>query len=167
MRPATTRTTRWLVPFAASVAVVALFVGVTALTRPPPGHAGADRADRLDLGPNQPITPHLPPDQADEGRPPGEVEIIGYQASGRKLNIYYSVDVRGCAGGLQTPIVTETRRAVIVQLHRKQTYNSAQACGSLTLFDSVDLLLSRPLGGRLVRDGSRGQALVPPRESVP
>jgi hypothetical protein len=165
--PASPRTSvvRWLVPVAAAAGVAALFLGLAVLVHPSSAGPGPDQD--LRLGRESPVTPSLPPDPADLGRPDGDIEITGYQSAGRTLSLFYDVNVRGCAGQIDPPRVLENARSVVVEIRRRRSASSLQACGNLLLQDSVQVRLDRPLGGRLVRDGGRRMALVPPKASVP
>lgn len=165
MRTVAARTARWLAPVAAAAGVAALFIGLAVLEHPSGAGPGPDQD--LRLGRESPVTPSLPPDPADAGRPDGDIEITGYQSTGRTLNLFYNVNVRGCAGQIDQPRVRESVAAVVVEIHRRKSDSSLQACGNLLLQDSVEVRLQRPLGGRLVRDGGRRMALVPPKASVP
>jgi len=165
MRSVPASALRWLVPVAASVGVAALFVGLAVLVHPSSAGPGPDRA--LRLGRDSPVAPKLPPAPTDEGRRNGGIEITGYQSSGRTLSLFYDVKVRGCAGQIDPPRVHESARAVVVEIRRRQTDSSQQACGNLLLQDAVEVRLERPLAGRLVRDAGRRMALVPPKASIP
>ena len=167
MRTVAARTARWLVPVAAAAGVAALFIGLAVLVRPSSGGPGPGPDQDLRLGRESPVTPSLPPDPADGDRPDGDIEITGYQSTGRTLNLFYNVNVRGCAGQIDPPRVRESVAAVVVEIHRRKSGSSLQACGNLLLQDSVEVRLQRPLAGRLVRDGGRRMALVPPKASVP
>ena len=163
----TSSVARWLAPVGAAAGVATLFVGLAVLVHPTSAGPGPGPDENLRLGRESPITPSLPPDPADLGRPDGDVEITGYQASGRTLSLFYDVNVRGCAGEVDPPRVRETVRDVVVEIRPHRSEGSLQACGSLLLQDSAKVRLQRPLGGRLVRDGGRRMALVPPKASVP
>ncbi|NUR07113.1 MAG: hypothetical protein HOQ45_08890 [Nocardioidaceae bacterium] len=148
---------------ASAVGVAAVFVGVGLLSRPttPAVGPGPDT-----LRPQLELVPPRPDLDDDAGLASGLVEITGYKAAGRVLSLFYSVDVRDCIGRIQEPLVEETAQTVTVEIHRVRGARGA-ACGRLTLRDSVDVTLARPLAARLVQDGVRDDALVPPKEAVP
>ncbi|CAN5534368.1 hypothetical protein BH10ACT10_BH10ACT10_23330 [soil metagenome] len=167
MRPGTGR---WLAPLGASAAVLAVFVV--------PGVVTASGTSRAGVGPQQPepeftpydpITPSLPPDGADQDRGgPRQVDVIGYRVNGRDLVVFFTVDQRsGCSGAIQAPLVDERVGAVRVTLKRQPPAGSDEACTDRVPTSSVDITLDRPLGGRLLQDGTRGGSLVPPMSSLP
>ena len=158
----TPSTSRWLAPIGASAAVLAVFVvpGVLAST----GGGGGD-----DLGPDRMIVPHdpvtrNPPRDGAEAsrRGPRPVEIIGYKAIGRTLEVFYTVDQStDCSSRIAPPKVEERVASVVVELSRQRSRAPDQVCSGLLLSSSVEITLSEPMGGRLLQDGSRGGALVP------
>jgi hypothetical protein len=158
----TPSTSRWLAPIGASAAVLAVFVvpGVLASS----GGGGGDNLgpDRMFV-PNEPVTPHLPSGGAEANRRgTRDVEIIGYQAMGRTLRIFYTVDQStDCSSRINPPDVEERVSSVVVELSRQRSRAPDQVCQRLRLTNSVEITLSEPMGGRLLQDGSRGGALVP------
>ncbi len=113
--------------------------------------------------PQGPVTPTLPPDGAEQERTgPRDVDVVGYRAQGRTLRIYYRVDQStDCSAQIEKPVLTERVGAVVVSLRRRPAPSPEDVCVNLLLTNSVDLQMSRPLGGRVVQDGSRGGSLVP------
>ncbi len=156
-------TGRWLVPLAASVAVVALVVGVPRAMAPSDGGGGPDRPDAGIVGPRQLLTPSGvdAPEPSRTGR--GSVRITGYRATGTVLALSYEVDLADCGGRIARPQVEETRRSVLVTLRRAAAEVRGQDCGEVDRSAVVNVSLSRPLAGRLVRDVRNDGALVPLR----
>ena len=156
---------RWLAPVGAAAAVLALFVvpGLVATVGSGDGGPGPDNTPDGVLTPQDPVTPTLPPDDAEKERTgPRDVEVVGYRAQGRTLRIYYRVDQStDCSAQIEKPMLTERAGAVVVSLRRRPAPSPVDVCVNLLLTNSVDLELSRPLGGRVVLDASRGGSLVP------
>jgi hypothetical protein len=156
----TPSTSRWLAPIGASAAVLAVFVvpGVLA------GH-GRGAGPGLDqvFVPHDPVTPSLPPYDAQRHREGHRgVEIVGYKAMGRTLQVFYTLEqTTDCANRIQSPRVEEHASTVVVELSRRPSSAPDQVCHRLLLTNSVEIVLSRPMGGRLLQDGSRGRSLVP------
>jgi hypothetical protein len=154
----TPATSRWLAPLGASAAVLAVFVmpGVLAST-------GGGLGPGQEFVPNDPVTPTLPtygPDKQRVGH--RGVEIVGYKAIGRRLEVFYTLEqTTDCSNRIQTPTVEEHASTVVVELSRRPSAAPDQVCQPLRLTNSVEIELSRPMGGRLLQDGSRGRALVP------
>jgi len=155
----TPATSRWLAPLGASAAVLAVFVvpGVLASV----GGGVAPGPDRLVM--HDPVTPYRPPTGAEQRRGgPRDVEIIGYKAMGRTLQVFYTLDrSTDCSTRIEPPKVRERVASVVVQLSRAPSRAPDVVCQDLRLTNSVDIVLSRPMGGRLLQDGSRGGSLVP------
>ncbi len=154
---------RWLVPVAASVAVVALVVGVPRAMAPSDDGGGPDRPEVEIVGPQRLLTPSgiEAPEPSLTGR--GSIRITGYRATGTVLALSYEVDLTDCGGRIARPQVEETRRSVLVTLRRAAADVRGQNCGDVSRSDVVNVSLSRPLAGRLVRDVRRDGALVPLR----
>jgi hypothetical protein len=163
-------TGRWLAPLGASAAVLALLVvpGVVATTGTSRAGVGPQQPEPQ-LTPYDPVTPLLPPDGADQERgDPRLVDVIGYRVDGRDLVVFFTVDQSaGCSGAIQEPQVDERLGAVRVTLQRQKASGSDEVCVNRVPTSSVDITLERPLGGRLVQDGTRGGSLVPPMSSLP
>jgi hypothetical protein len=154
----TPATSRWLAPLGASAAVLAVVVmpGVLATT------GGGGLAPDQVFVPNDPVTPSLPTYGPDTHRSGRGVEIVGYQAMGRTLHVFYTLDQTiDCSNRIQTPNVEEHASTVVVKLSRRPSAAPDQVCQPLRLTNSVEIVLSRPMGGRLLQDGARGRALVP------
>lgn len=151
---------RWLAPLGASAAVLAVFV-VPGLITPRSSSDAGPGPDGL-ITPNGPVTPSLPPNRAEDRRRARAVDVTGYTPSGRTLRVYYTVDQSlDCSALIDPPQVTERADSVVVRLARRVSQAPDEVCASLLLTNSVDITLSRPLGGRTVLDRSRGGALVP------
>jgi len=155
----TPATSRWLAPLGASAAVLAVVVmpGVLAST----GSGGLGPGQ--EYVPNDPVTPSLPTYGPETQRPGHRgVEIVGYKATGRTLQVFYSLDQTiDCSNRIQPPKVEEHESTVVVELSRRPSAAPDQVCQPLRLTNSVQIVLSRPMGGRLLQDGSRGRSLVP------
>jgi len=153
-------TGRWLAPLAASVAVLAVFVGPGVLATTVDG--GRAPAPDRSFAPDDPVTPSLPPDGTDEPRRGGRgVEIVGYRTRGRVLDILYTVDQsQDCSARIDPPKVDERAAAVRVTLSRTPSRAPGEVCTQLLLTNQVRVRLGRPLGGRVVQDGARGGAPV-------
>ena len=159
---------RWLAPLGASAAVLVLYAVPGALSAR--DGAAHDRArDGVDT-PGAPVAPALQ-DAAQETRP---VDVTGYRAVGRTLRVFYTIDRSAdCSARIAEPVVQETPDAVVVRLDRRPSLAPDEVCSDLLLTTSVDIPLTRPLGGRVLQDGSRGGSLVPlepptaPRPAVP
>jgi len=157
----TPSTSRWLAPISASAAVLAVFVvpGVLASSG---GGGGDDLGPDRMFVPNDPVTRNPPPDAGARRRGPRAVEIIGYKAMGRTLEVFYTVDQStDCSSRIAPPKVEERVASVVVELSRQRSRAPDQVCSGLLLSSSVEITLSEPMGGRLLQDGSRGGALVP------
>jgi hypothetical protein len=117
--------------------------------------------------PGDPVTPTLPPDGAEQSRRGArQVDITGYRVQGRLLRVFYTVDQTGnCSTSISEPEVRETANSVVVRLERRGSRAPDEVCTNLMLGNSVDIPLSRPMGGRVLQDGSRGGSLVPPSRS--
>lgn len=155
----TPATSGWLAPLGASAAVLAVLVvpGVLAAT----GGGAGPGPERLFV--HDPVTPYLPPGGPVHDRGgPGAVEIVGYKAMGRTLEVFYTLDrTTDCSSRIKPPKVRERVSSVVVELSRQPSRAPDVVCQSLRLTNSVDIVLSRPMGGRLLQDGSRGNSLVP------
>jgi hypothetical protein len=154
------------VPVSSALGVAGLVLGVSAVSGP--SALGGPTPD--ERRPDPPALPHdvftpgpLPP----AGPPTRKVVITGFRTEGRVLSVFYTVDVRDCTGQIRPPVVRETTLAVTVTLRRRAGQPPVPQCGQLTLRNTVDVRLDRPLAGRLIRDGARGGELVAPRDSVP
>ncbi len=164
-------TGRWLAPLGASAAVLAVFVvpGVVAATGTSRAGVGPQQP-RPVLTPNDPVTPPLAgPGQAEPRSGPPLVDVVGYRVNGRDL-------VRLLHGRPEL-------RAARVRSRSRWSRSGAAPSGSCSCggrsratdevcvdripTSSVDITLSRPLGGRLLQDAARGGALVPPIASLP
>ena len=155
----TPSTSRWLAPIGASAAVLAVFVvpGVLA------GN-GRDAGPGLDqvFVPHDPVTPSLPSYGSQRRRDGRGVEIVGYKAMGRTLQVFYTLEqTTDCSNRIQSPRVEEHASTVVVELLRRPSAAPDQVCHRILLTNSVEIVLSRPMGGRLLQDGSRGRSLVP------
>ena len=85
---------------------------------------------------------------------------------GTRLALNYTTGVPECYGKVGVPMVEETSDDVTVTLPKLPVKQRADvACIDIALSKSVDVLLSEPLGDRVVRDGSRDGADVPPGTS--
>lgn len=169
---------RWLVPAVAALAVV--LVVATVLWTQRPGSSGND------IGPGAGAQP-APPSASDgssapgsgpaspdggltpvpgPGAPPtaaGMQAVEGYfPRDGTTLALNYATGVPACYGKVGTPTVKETADAVIVSLPKTAPKEGGDvACIDIALMRSVDVTLTRPLGDRVVRDGSRADTQVP------
>lgn len=84
-----------------------------------------------------------------------------YRYDGRRLALNYTNGVPECYGKAGTPLVEETADSVRVTIPRTPPTGGADtACIDIALLSSVDVTLERPLGDRVVLDGSRGDARV-------
>ena len=151
---------RWLAPVGASAAVLAVFVvpGVLA------GNGrGADPGLDQVFVPHDPVTPSLPSYDAQRRRDGHRgVEIVGYKAMGRTLQVFYAIEqTTDCSNRIQSPRVKEYASTVVVELSRRPSAAPDQVCHRILLTNSVEIELSRPMGGRLLQDGSHGRSLVP------
>jgi len=155
----TPATSRWLAPLGASAAVLAVVVMPGVLASTGSGSLGPGQ----EYVPNDPVTPSLPTYGPETQRPGHRgVEIVGYQATGRTLQVFYSLDQTiDCSNRIQPPKVEEHESTVVVELSRRPSAAPDQVCQPLRLTNSVQIVLSRPMGGRLLQDGSRGRSLVP------
>jgi len=171
LSPMTPRSGRWLAPLGASAAVLAVFVVPGVLASTGPRHAGPGPTPDEGFSPHEPITPSLPPDGAVEDRSGRrEVDLVGYRADGAVLHVFYTADPRrGCSVGIDEPVVDERVGSVRIRLLRSWPGPGSvgAACADRLPTSSVDIRLSRPLGGRLLQDGSHGGSLVPPLASQP
>ena len=158
----TPSTSRWLAPISASAAVLAVFVVPGVLASSGGGGGGDLGPDRM-IVPNDPVTPKLPPGGAGSSRRGTRgVEIIGYKAMGRSLQVFYTVDQStDCSSRINPPRVEERLSSVVVELSRQRSQAPDQVCQHLRLTNSVEITLSEPMGGRLLQDGARRGALVP------
>lgn len=167
----TSRPGRWLAPLGASAAVLAVFVVPGVLAASGPRGGGPGPAPDADFSPYDPVTPSLPPDGAEEDRSGRrQVDLVGYRADGAVLHVFYTVDPRrGCSVGIDEPVVDERAGSVRIRLVRSWPGPGSvgAACADRLPTSSVDIRLSRPLGGRLLRDGARGGSLVAPLASQP
>ena len=112
--------------------------------------------------PHDPVTPSLPSYGSQRRRDGRGVEIVGYKAMGRTLEVFYTVDQStDCSSRIAPPKVEERVASVVVELSRQRSRAPDQVCSGLLLSSSVEITLSEPMGGRLLQDGSRGGALVP------
>jgi hypothetical protein len=163
----TTSPGRWLAPVGASAAVLAVFVVPGVVVTAADGGADPGPGFNPPTSTPEPARPSGPRRQADRQRADiREVEIVGYQATGRKLRIYYTVDQSSdCSSRIEPPDVQETASAVLVRLDRRPSRAPDQVCTHLLLTNSVDIALSRPLGARALQDASLGGALVPAEPS--
>ncbi|MGH3444401.1 MAG: hypothetical protein ACRDPB_03410 [Nocardioidaceae bacterium] len=174
-------TRRWLAPVAASVAVLALFIGLwwagTASTasrqaaqQAQQGRNGSalvvagDRASGTEVPPPFDASgggPVALPDPTSSLRPlPKRVLITGYRTSGRTLSLDYTIGIASCYGRIATPKVAESADTVIVMLHRLPTAQSKdRACPDLALLETVDVDLAGPVGDRVVKDGATGKTV--------
>lgn len=180
-----------LIPIAASVAVLAVFLAARLLSSPEgtpvddpltssstgePGAAGGGSApDHGSPVPGDPGT-GLPPD-------PGSVEPVPdpttparltntdgvsiasyYRYDARRLALNYAIGVPACYGTVDEPQVVETDESVTVTLSRvpPPPAKTGVACIDIALMDSVDITLSAPLGDRVVLDGSFETSPVSP-----
>jgi len=160
---------RWLAPAGASAAVLAVFVVPGVVATASTDGAGPDRDHAPErVIPDDPVTPPLPPDRADqalEGQP--DVDVTGYRASGRTLSIFYTIDQSAdCSTRIEPPQAVETSRFVLVRLVRRSSRAPDAACPEIRLATSVDVPLRAPLSDRLVRDATRDGALVPAQRPV-
>ncbi|QWZ06390.1 hypothetical protein KRR39_12305 [Nocardioides panacis] len=167
----TSRPGRWLAPLGASAAVLAVVVAPGVLGSVGPRGAGPGPAPDADLPPYDAITPSLPPDGAEEDRTGRhQVDLVGYRADGTVLHVFYTVDPRrGCSVGIDDPVVQERAGSVRIRLVRSWPGPGSvgAGCADRLPTSSVDVRLSRPLGGRLLQDAAHGDALVAPLASQP
>ena len=173
---------RWLLPLGAALAVLAVisvvlwqqggdpaeggFAGSTPPSAsavpgsPGTGVPGSPGPDVPDGGLTPAPGPELPPG-------PDTQAIDSYFAyGGTRLALNYTTGVPECYGKVGVPMVEETSDDVTVTLPKLPVKQRADvACIDIALSKSVDVLLSEPLGDRVVRDGSRDGADVPPGTS--
>jgi hypothetical protein len=140
---------RWLAPAAVAGAVLVVVVAPSWVT----GRSDRDAGGPDTIGQESPSP--IPSPSAEP------VTLVSYAVHGRRLTITYTVDVAGCYAGVSDAQVDETADDVTVTLRRLRS-QSRDDCTHLTLTDAVDVPLDAPLAGRLVRDGGRGGAVVPP-----
>ena len=104
-------------------------------------------------------------------RPTGGKAVGMTSRPGRaELHVFYTVDPRrGCSVGIDEPVVDERVGSVRIRLVRSWPGPGSvgAACADRLPTSSVDIRLSRPLGGRLLQDGARGGSLVAPLASQP
>jgi len=157
-----TSTGRWLAPMGASAAVLAVFV-VPGMVLTVAGSGGPDPGHDPPVITPDPDIPHRHPQEGDRDRADvPEVEVVGYETSGRTLRLYYTVDQSSdCSSRIEAPRLRETAAAVVVWVDRRRSHAPDQVCSHLQLTSSVDVPLSRPLGRRVLRDAGRGGAPVP------
>lgn len=170
------RTSRWIIPALAALAVV---VVVAVFWQQRPGSSGDD-VEPGSVGAGEPGDPGTEPDGdieplPDPGSEPdgsaaaGTIGATGFHAYGpKRLAVIYTNGVPECYGSAGTPVVVETADAVTVTIPRIPPENPDKdvACIDIALVGSVDVTLSAPLGEREVRDGARDGALLP-RQSLP
>ena len=145
---------QWLAPLGASAAVLAVYVVPGVLT-------ARDTADRV-VVPSGPVTERTSSHGAENQVTVRAVDVTGYLAQGRSLRVFYTVNrSTDCSLRIAKPAVEETADAVVIRLDRKPSLAPAEVCPSLLLASSVDISLSRPMAGRVLLDGSRGDSLVP------
>jgi len=83
-------------------------------------------------------------------------------AEGRTLRVFYTIDrSTDCSVRIATPVVKEKVGAVVIRLDRRPSLSHGEVCADLRLTTSVDITLTRPMGGRVLQDASRGGSLVP------
>lgn len=152
-------TSRWLAPLGAAAAVLAVVVVPGVLNSV--GRGPAPGPGQLLV--HDPVTPYRPPTGSEQRRRgPRDVEIVGYKAMGSTLQVFYTLDrSTDCSTRIKPPKVRERVATVVVELSRAPSRAPDVVCQDLRLTNSVDIVLSRPMGGRLLQDGSRGGALVP------
>jgi hypothetical protein len=112
-----------------------------------PGGVPSDGAS--DLGPTNPLA----------------VRVDSYYVhkNPQHLTLSYTIGVPECYGEISEPRVEESDRAVTVTLTRVPPKNTGNvACIEIALLKSVDVRLERPLGDRVVLDGSVKGAVVRP-----
>lgn len=165
-----------LIPLAAAVAVVVLFVGVRALMSPtddspgtPPVAGGGSEPSGSAVPGDPGSSPAEPPPGTDPSPPqstnPMAVVIDSfYKYDGRRLAINYTIGVPECYGTIAPAKVVETEQSVSVTLTRipPKDLNKDTACIEIALLKSVDITLETPLGDRTVLDGSFDSAEVRP-----
>ena len=176
----TTGLRRWLVPVAAALGVL-LVIGVLLWQRgpdetrdagaagyTPPGADGSGVPGSPGSGvprspgtPGDDLTPVPPPDVPP--RPDTQVIDSYYAYDDTRIALNYTTGVPECYGKVGEPVVEETADAVTVTLPKlPPKQRSDIACIDIALSKSVDVVLDAPLGDRVVRDGSRDGAEVPP-----
>jgi hypothetical protein len=155
---------RWLAPIGASAAVLAVFVVPGVIVTAGSGSGpGPDHPPDGVITPDDPVTPSLLADGVGrDRREVREVDVTGYRGQGRRLLVLYTVDqTTDCSSRIEEPEVEERADSVVVRLRRRPSQAPDQVCVNLLLTNSVEIGLSRPLGDRVLLDGSRGGALVP------
>jgi hypothetical protein len=155
-------TARWLAPVGASAAVLAVLAVPGVLLSAADGSGPGPGFDAPTAPPDD-VAPSRPAETSDN-RHGGvrEVEIVSYEAEGRSLRLYYTVDQSSdCSSRIEPPAVRETADAVVVRLDRRPSRAPDQVCTHLLLTNTVDVPLGRPLGRRVLQDASRAGALVP------
>lgn len=161
-----------LIPLAASIAVLAVFLVARLLTSPESTPVAADDPSGsgvtgdpgtglpTDLGSVEPVPdPTTPPRLTN---PQGVPIASFYRYDERSLAVNYAIGVPACYGTVDEPEVVETAEAVTVTLTRvpPPPAKGDVACIDIALMESVDITLSAPLGDRMVLDGSFEDAPV-------
>ena len=156
----TSGSARWLAPVGAAAAVLALFVVPGVITASGTGDAGPGPDGVVSPGL---VTPTPAPDRTEGSRPRiRDVDVVGYRAQGRTVRVFYTVDqATDCSSRLEKPVVEERPGSVVIRLQRRLSGAPEEVCVHLLLTNSVDITLARPLGDRLLQDGSHGDSLVP------
>lgn len=171
-----TGTRRWLIPLVAALAVLAV-IAVMWQQRPgasdevgagsdggggAPPYAGVEPGSPGqgdDLTP-QPVEP--PGDGGGVDADYGTIAVDSfYRYDETRLALNYTNGIPECYGKAGTPLVEETADSVRVTVPRTPpTGDGDTACIDIALMASVDITLERPLGDRVVLDGSRDDAKV-------
>jgi hypothetical protein len=153
----TTDTGRWLAPLGASAAVLAVYLVPGVLT----SRDGSAPAPDSVVTSGAPAAPLADGTEVSRSRVRA-VNVTGYRAKGRTLRVFYTIDrSTDCSLRIATPVVKEKVGAVVLRLDRRPSLTPGEVCADLRLTTSVDITLTRPMGGRVLQDASRGGSLVP------
>ena len=173
---------KWLVPLAAVVAIVALFAGVRfveqirgedsaggAPASPGPGDEPTGGGVPGDPGSSE-EPPGIPPGQPSPVPVPKQTNRYGvpiesyYLLDPRTLLLRYTIGVPECYGTIAEPKVGETPGSVTVTLTRvpPPPLDEHVACIEIALLKTVKIRIDAPLAGRAVLDGSFGGSPVEP-----
>ena len=151
------RNPRLLVPLLAAFAVLVV-VGSLLVLRGGPG----DQAGGSTAGSPAPAEP-VPVSPGPSGLPPArDVTLQGWTGHGTTIRVSYTSGLPACSGQVLPPQVEETASSVTVTLRlQPPRHRRLQMCPDLAMVRAVEVHLQAPVGGRVVRDGGRGGALVP------
>lgn len=157
---------RWLVPLAAAVVVIGVLVGIGLFAGRPGGGAPQAGSGGSGGGQTHPASPL--PITTGPSLPPGghlrTAPVTGYRTrdGGRALMVAYTARAPSCYGRVRPARVVETTESVTVTLLlRWPRHRLGIMCPDYETVKTMTVHLSRPLGDRVVLDGSRHGRPVP------